>query len=314
MCCQHAPYIDSCLENMDFMKTYWKAKASDAAMLLLVGSGGNNVLTKGVAKWFVKRGVNALGIGPEDGAGYHSFPLEQVEAAIRFLQAQGNRRIGILGASITTIPALLSATRFPEISLTIVVTPCDFVLQGFSKKKRDGCAEWPVEGESMLTWRGEPLPYVPYAYQHPRYWQMVTEETKGSGNLLSSKRLYRDTEAGAALTEDVMIPVENIRGRLLLIGCDDDCLWPTAQYIRRMDERLKNHAHESRYDALIYAHGTHFAFPESMLHQLLPVGADFLIGRAFRAAREYPKECRDTREDIDRRIKQALQTWRKETE
>ncbi len=164
---------------MKLMKNYYRAGSSDAAVILLLGSGGNNMLTKRVAKWFVKKGVSALCIGPEDGLGYHSFPLEHTEDAIQFLKDQGSRKIGILGASITTIPALVSAARFPEITLTIAVTPCDFVLQGFSKEKRDGCAEWPVEGESMLIWRGEPLPYVPYAYQHPRYWQVVQEETKG---------------------------------------------------------------------------------------------------------------------------------------
>lgn len=294
---------------MDLTKNYFPAGASGAAMLLLLGGGGSNVLTKGVAKWLTKQGISALCLGPEDGLGYHSFPLERIEAAIRFLRERGIRKIGILGASITTIPALVAAARFPDITLTIAVTPCDFVLQGFSKKKRDGCAEWPVEGESMLTWRGEALPYAPYAYQHPRYWQVVQEETKGSGNLLSSQRLFRDTEAAAELTEDVMIPVENIRGRLLLIGCEDDSLWPTAHYIRRMDARLKERVHQCRYDALVYAHGTHFAFPESMLRQLLPVLSGFIVGRAFRAAREYPKECKATRADIDRRIKQALREW-----
>ena len=146
---------------MDLMKNYYRAETSDAAVILLLGSGGSNMLTKRVAKWFVKKGINALCIGPEDGLGYHGFPLEHTEDAIKFLKDHGCRKIGILGASITTIPALVSAARFPEITLTIAVTPCDFVLQGFSKEKRDGCAEWPVEGESMLTWRGEPLPYVP---------------------------------------------------------------------------------------------------------------------------------------------------------
>lgn len=299
---------------MELMKNYVRSEVSGSAMILLLGSGGNNVLTRGVAKWLVRQGVNALCIGPEDGSGYHSFPLEHVEEAIRFLKERDNRRIGILGASITTIPALVAAARFPEISLTIAVTPCDFILQGFSKEKRDGCSEWPVEGESMLTWRGESLPYVPYAYQHPRYWQVVKEETKGSGNLLSSQRLFRDTEAAAELTEAVMIPVERICGRLMLIGCEDDCLWPTAHYIRRMDQRLKARGHSSRYETLIYARGTHFAFPESMLRQLLPVFPDFLISRAFRAAREYPGECRMTREDIDCRVKRTIQEWIREAE
>ena len=294
---------------MELIKNYFRAEKSDAAVIVMLGSGGSNALTRGVAKWLVKRGVNALCIGPDD-PGYHSFALENVERAIGFLKERGNEKIGILGASITTIPALVSAARFSDISLTIAVTPCDFVLQGFSKEKRDGCAEWPVEGQSMLTWRGEPLTYVPYAYQHPRYWQVVREETKGSGNLLSSQRLFRDTEENAELTEDVMIPVEKIRGRLMLIGCEDDSLWPTAHYIARMDERLKTREHDCRYDALVYAHGTHFAFPQSMLKQIIPLFSDFLVSRAFRAAKQYPEQCRQTREDIDRRIMQAITEWR----
>ena len=111
-----------------------------------------------------------------------------------------------------------------------------------------------------------------------------------------------------------MIPVENIRGRLMMIGCEDDSLWETTHYIRRIDERLKTRAHECRYEALIYEHGTHFAFSESMLRQIIPIVPDFLVGRAFRAAREYQAECKATREDIDRRLDRAIGEWLKESE
>ena len=36
-----------------------------------------------------------------------------------------------------------------------------------------------------------------------------------------------------------MIPVEKIKGKLLLIGASDDCLWDTVKYISRMEERMK---------------------------------------------------------------------------
>lgn len=161
----------------------------------------------------------------------------------------------------------------------------------------------------MLTWEGKPLPYVKYACQHPDYWRAVQEETKDSGNMIAARRVFNDTEAKTPLTEDVMIPVESIQGQLLLIGCEDDCLWPTARYIRRMDERLGARPHDCRYDAIVYEYGTHYAFPESMLRQMLPVFSGFLIGRAFLSAREHPKECRQTREDIDRRMKDTIKAW-----
>ena len=65
-------------------------------------------------------------------------------------------------------------------------------------------------------------------------------------------------------------------------------------------------------EALIYEHGTHFAFPESMLRQIIPILPGFLVNHAFRATREYPKECKETREDIDRRLNRAIQEWLQE--
>ncbi len=300
---------------MDISKNFITCQNSDAVIILMLGSGGSTPLTKGVAKWLVGQGVSVLPLGPEKGVvGYHSFPLERVEEAIGELKKCGNRKIGILGASIKTIPALTAAAMFSDITLTIVVAPCDYILQGFTQGRHDGCREWPLEGKSMLTWKGKPLPYVPYAYQHPDYWHTVQAETKGSGNMLCARRVFYDTEAKTPLTEEVMIPVENIRGRLLLIGCEDDCLWPTARYIRRMDERLKDHANDCKCDALVYKYGTHYAFPESMLKGIIPAFPDFLIGRAFLSSREHPKECKATREDIDRRMRQALHEWTKEKE
>ncbi len=298
---------------MDISKNYINCRNSDAAMILILGSGGRTPLTKGVAKWLVKQGISVLTLDSEKGVvGYHSFPLEKVEAAIAELKKLGNRKIGILGASITTIPALTAASLFSDITMTVAFTPCDYVLQGFTQGKRDGCREWPLEGESMLTWHGNPLPYVQYAYGHPDYWHTVQAETKGSGNLLAAAKVFNDTEKKTPLTEEVMIPIEKINGHLVLIGCEDDCLWETARYIRRMDKRLKSRPHSCNYVTMVYKYGTHFSFPESMLRGMIPVFPDFLIERAFRSSKEHPKECKATRVNIDRRMKQVLYEWTKE--
>jgi hypothetical protein len=49
--------------------------------------------------------------------------------------------------------------------------------------------------------RGKPLPYVPYAYQHPDYWSTVQVETKGSGNMLCARKVFDDIEVKTPLTE-----------------------------------------------------------------------------------------------------------------
>ena len=47
-----------------------------------------------------------------------------------------------------------------------------------------------------------------------------------------------------------------------------------------------------------------------MLTTMLPIGADLFVKRAFRAAKQYPKECRAARKDIERRMVAAICEWR----
>ncbi len=105
------------------------------------------------------------------------------------------------------------------------------------------------------------------------------------------------------------IKVENIKGKIIFIGAEDDCLWDTCSYIRRMKERLESKNATSQPEYLLYEHGTHFVFPESMLEQALPLVSGIFVRCCFKAAREYPKECRKTRIDIDHKVGQALKEW-----
>lgn len=109
-----------------------------------------------------------------------------------------------------------------------------------------------------------------------------------------------------------MIKVENIKGRLFLVGAEDDSFWEAGKYIRRMDRRLKERPHTCEYVPLVYEHGTYFVLPESMLRMVLPVGLKFVLRFIFKAAKEYPDECEAARKDIDRRLSAALKEWREE--
>lgn len=111
-----------------------------------------------------------------------------------------------------------------------------------------------------------------------------------------------------------MIKVENIKGRLILIGAEDDCFWETAKYIRRMEQRLEERPHTCQYEALVYEHGTHFVLPESMLRMALPVGLKLVMRFVFKAAKDYPNECEATRKDIDKKLSAALKEWKEENE
>ena len=70
--------------------------------------------------------------------GHHNYPLERIEMAIHYLKNYGNSKIGIIGASTTGTLALTVASMFKDISLTIALTPSDFIWQGFKQGKKDG--------------------------------------------------------------------------------------------------------------------------------------------------------------------------------
>ena len=67
--------------------------------------------------------------------------------------------------------------------------------------------------------------------------------------------------------------------------------------------------HECEVETAVYAHGTHFVFPEGMLKIMLPMGAGLFVRLAFQAAKQFPEACRQTRQDIDRRVSAAIHTW-----
>lgn len=298
-------------EKDGFYGTYYEnPKGANSAMIGLFGDDPNDFMAKCGAKWLHKNGVNVMCMSPDvKNYGHVNFPLERIETAIKWLKSHGNKKIGIMGMSTAGMDSLVAASYFPDITLTFGLTPSDFVWQGFEQGEKDGCKEWPIPDASTLSWQGKPLAYMPFVYAHPEYYHKIEEETKGSGDITRSTHLFIDSEKAREHTEEEMIKVENIKGKLIMVGADDDSFWEAGKYVRRMDKRLKECPHECDYEALTYEHGTHFVLPETMLRKALPVGLKFVMKFIFKAAKDYPKECEQTRKDIDRRLSAALKQW-----
>lgn len=298
-------------EKDGFYGTYYEnPKGANCAMIGLFGDDPNDFMAKCGAKWLHKNGVNVMCMSPDvKNYGHVNFPLERIEAAIKWLKSHGNKKIGIMGMSTAGMDSLVAASYFPDITLTFGLTPSDFVWQGFEQGEKDGCKEWPIPDASTLSWQGKPLAYMPFVYAHTEYYHKIEEETKGSGDITRSTHLFIDSEKAREHTEEEMIKVENIKGKLIMVGADDDSFWEAGKYVRRMDRRLKERPHECDYEALTYEHGTHFVLPETMLRKALPVGLKFVMKFIFKAAKDYPKECEQTRKDIDRRLSAALKQW-----
>ena len=141
------------METDGFYGAYWKCKTgSDCAMIAMIGDDSEDYLARTSVKWLHKLGVNVMTMSPgKKDYGHHNYPLERIEKAINWLKAHGNQKIGMVGASTTGTLALTAASYFEDITLTIGLTPSDFIWQGFMQGKKDGCKEWPIEGESLFS-------------------------------------------------------------------------------------------------------------------------------------------------------------------
>ena len=288
---------------------YENPHACQSSVILLLGEDVDNYMVKTGVHWLHRRGLNVLVMAPSETAcGYFSFPLERFGLAIDWLKNRGNQRFGIVGASATAAIAMLAASYYPDLTLTLCISPCDFVMEGFHRDHLDGAWERPADGRSIVTWQGMNLPYVPYAYRHPEYCRKLDEEAKQTGNLVASRQMFDRSELLHPVTDAEAIKVEKIRGRLLLCGAEDDCLWDTCRYIRRICQRLRTHAGKCRCKAFLYPVGTHFLAPQSMVRTALPVAADLIV-LPFRAGRKDLIGCRDSRRDQDARLIRELEAW-----
>lgn len=289
---------------------YANPAGSKRGMILMLGDSAEDRMAVCGAKWLQDNGCHVMAMSADKkDYGHHNYPLERFGKAISFMKAQGCEKLGIIGASTTGMLALVAASYYPELTLTVAFSPSDFIMEGFYQDGRDGMHERPGDNESTVTWQGKPLPYLPYAYRHPEYWLKIKEESKAGGDFIASRKMFDESERRHPLQEDEKIKVERIKGRIICIGAEDDVLWDTCKYIRRMEARLAELPHEGSFEAWLYKYGTHFAFPESMLKKMLPVGASLLVRIMFRAGKEHPKECKETRVDIDLRLQKLFREW-----
>lgn len=282
---------------------------SRKAMIAMLGDSSDDHMVKSGVTWLCRHGCNVMAMSPDKkDYGHHDYPLEWIGRAIAVLKARGNQKIGIVGASTTGMVALVAASLFPDITLTIALSPPDFIMEGFYQGNKEGAKEWPSDGSS-LSWQGQPLPYLPYAYRHPQYWQQVMADSRAGGDKIASRPMFAESERRHPVREEERIKVEKIKGKVIFAGAEDDVLWDTCKYIRRIMKRLETLPHDCTAEALLYEHGTHFIFPQSMLTTMLPVGSGLLIRLMFKAGRQYPKECKETRLDIDEKLSRFIAEW-----
>ena len=105
-------------EKDGFYGAYWKCETpTDCALIAMLGDDPEDHMAKSCVKWLMGKGVNVLTMSPgRKDYSHHNYPLERIERAIKWLKTNGNKKIGIAGASTTGTLALTAASYFSDIT------------------------------------------------------------------------------------------------------------------------------------------------------------------------------------------------------
>lgn len=200
---------------------------------IVVMGGSEGGLQEPRAALLASHGYAALALGyfRTDGLPQQlwDIPLEYFETAIEWVRAQPRvraDRVVAMGASRGGELALLLGARFPQVAGVVAFVPGSVVFGGFPVVEPPRAA-W--------TWRGQPVEFLPRRRPAP------SPDAHGAPVAMTPQFLaaLADTDAVAR----VAIPVERIRGPVLVVSGSDDQLWPSPVMAEMVVARLAAHAH-----------------------------------------------------------------------
>lgn len=258
----------------------------DRVMIVMSGSNGGMKLTRQAAQFYDDHGFPALALAlfgtRQTQSGLTRVPVEYVESAIRWLKGRGYEKVGIDGASKGSEMALVAASMFPEIACVIARVPSHFVSEGLSGS---GKGKGP-SGTSCWSYRGKELPYAPYRARKFNLPKMLLKERE-----LHIITFNRDKD----VTPEALIPVENIRGPILLLSSKHDAVWPSYESASIIEDRLSAAGFPFPHRHIAFDHMSH-----AMLTEL-----PWVWKIAFKTERQNPEACARERETL----KAELLAW-----
>jgi dienelactone hydrolase len=204
------------------------SRPNGLGVVVLGGSSGSvNVERAGL---FARRGATAMALrwfgGEGQTPGICEVPLESFMPATDKLVEVGCTRIAYVGTSKGAEAALLLAVHDPRISIVIAFSPSSVVWAN-SGIGLDGIG-FPLR--SSWTFRGQPLPFVPYD---------VAKMPTPRDGLMHYLNYHEESLATYAETiPAASIPVERSRARFVLVAGADDALWPSERFATALAGRL----------------------------------------------------------------------------
>ncbi|MCR5715347.1 MAG: hypothetical protein K6G23_00690 [Lachnospiraceae bacterium] len=299
------------LEANGFKGFYARSeREAHKCLILVVGEEGNGYIERCAAKYFNSRGINVLLLGMHQKSsevpGLRRFDLGVIEAAIEWLRERGEEKVGILGASMGAQVALAAAERMPQLSLVIGFAPIDYVTEGYYQGNKRGMKEWPA-GCSALSYEGEELFYQPYYLKEEEFWKLYYENTMRQRELTSGA-IFEHSEKHTRVPEKCFIKTEAIAGKLLLFAAEDDSMWNSALYCKRIAKRRRAQDKEDLTEIHVYPYGTHLLYPQGLIVQMLSVFSG-IVDKPYRSGRKNSRRCKEARMDVEEKLWKAIRAW-----
>jgi uncharacterized protein len=203
------------------------AAPAGVGILALLGSSGRMDVER--ARFFASHGAHGMALrwfgGVGQAPGICEIPIEVFVRALDRLSEEAVETIAVVGLSKGAEAALLLACVDRRVALTVAISPPSVVWANVGPGL-DGQVH---PYRSSWTWRGEPLPFVPYDDD----WQPAATAGPVAFSTLYRRSLARDPAVAAA----AVIPVEEAEGDLVLVAGRDDRLWPSAESVQELAER-----------------------------------------------------------------------------
>lgn len=203
---------------------------STTGVLVLSGSSGR--IEDERCRLLAREGMAALSVqwfgGPGQPPGICEVPLETFGSAVEWLRAKGARRIGVLGTSKGAEAALHLAALHDGVDAVVALSPTALTWANVGPG-RDGSTQPP---RSSWTWRGTPLPYVPY--------DDTWKPAEPAGAPVSVLGWYEQSRrAAAGRVPAAAVPAGGPGTDLVLVAGGDDLMWPSLRYARELAVRRR---------------------------------------------------------------------------
>lgn len=237
-----------------FIPPTFAAHGPQPVVIVLSGSGGGFDLDK--AALLSRRGFATLALAyfgvPPLPTWLHRIPLDYFEAALGWLATQpeiDSRRVGVLGVSRGAELALLLAAMFPQIRAVVAFAPSSVAWAAGGRDKATG------EIIPTWTWRGAPVPFAPLPLRG--FMLRSAVPVVALKRPVIFRNLFRAGLRNGDAIARAAIPVEQIRGPILLVSGGDDHMWPAAEMSEAIVARLKQHGFTHAVEHLHYPGAGH---------------------------------------------------------